>query len=57
MRPPAWAARDAMVAGGVVTDDDVARWGAAMDRLDKEARRPRIFTAVFAAVGRRPETD
>jgi ubiquinone/menaquinone biosynthesis C-methylase UbiE len=52
VRPPAWAARDAMVAAGIATHDDVTRWGAALDRL--AAQRPTIFAPMFGAVGRRP---
>jgi SAM-dependent methyltransferase len=52
MRPPAWAARDAMVAAGVISRDDLARFEAAMDRLIEQ--NPTIFAPVFGAVGRRP---
>jgi hypothetical protein len=52
LRPPAWAARDAMVAAGIATPDDVARWEAALDRLG--AQRPTIYASLFGAVGRRP---
>jgi SAM-dependent methyltransferase len=31
MRTPPWAARDAMVAAGVATEEDVARWASAFD--------------------------
>lgn len=53
VRPPSWAARDAMVDSGVATADDVARWGAALDELDSVMPRPRIFAPTFVAVGRR----
>jgi len=48
-----------MVAEGVATSDDVARWGAAFDRLDAtanlpDAQRVMVFVAQFAALGRRP---
>jgi SAM-dependent methyltransferase len=52
MRPPAWAARDAMVAAGVISADDLGRYEAAFDRL--LAQQPTIFAPVFGAVGRRP---
>jgi SAM-dependent methyltransferase len=52
VRPPAWAARDAMVAAGIATEDDLARWQAALERAD--TRKTRIFAPSFAAVGRRP---
>ena len=54
MRQPPWAARDAMVAAGVATEEDVARWAIAFDRLDAAATRPMLFAPMFAAVGRRP---
>jgi SAM-dependent methyltransferase len=54
MRPPAFAAREAMVADGVVTDQDVARWQAAFRRDDTAPVRPTIFAPVFVAIGRRP---
>jgi precorrin-6B methylase 2 len=54
IRPPAWAARDAMVAEGVITDADVDRWGAAFDRLDTAVDRPTMFFPMFIGVGRKP---
>ncbi|MDQ1709499.1 MAG: hypothetical protein QOG49_884 [Frankiaceae bacterium] len=54
MRPPSWAARDAMVAAGVATDADVARWAAALARADAAEKRPVLFAPLFAAIGRRP---
>jgi SAM-dependent methyltransferase len=51
VRPPSWAARDAMVAAGVATAEDVARWDAALDRIS--AQSPTIFAPMFGAVGRR----
>jgi SAM-dependent methyltransferase len=54
LRPPQWAAREAMVAAGVATQEDVARWAGAFDRLDAAAARPTVFVPMFTAVGRRP---
>lgn len=54
MRPPGWAGREAMVASGVATADDVARWGAALDRMDTAEFRRTLFAPIFVAVGRRP---
>jgi SAM-dependent methyltransferase len=55
MRSPAWAARDAMVAGGAATEEDVARWAAAFERSDRDdRRRPTLFVPLFTAAGRRP---
>lgn len=52
MRPPAWAARDAMVAAGVISADDLRRYEAALDRLIGQELT--IFAPLFGAVGRRP---
>lgn len=52
VRPPAWAARDAMVAAGIATTDDIARWEAALDR--SSGHNPMIFAPLFGAIGRRP---
>ncbi|MEP7055811.1 MAG: methyltransferase domain-containing protein [Actinomycetota bacterium] len=57
MRPPAWAAREAMVDAGIATDSDVSRWDAAFTRMDAAADRPTLFAPLFSAIGRRPETD
>jgi len=54
MRPPSWAAREAMVEESVITEDDVSRWGRAFERLDQQALRPTVFGAAFVAIGRRP---
>ena len=54
LRPPAWAARDAMVESGVVTRADVDRWGAALQRGDAAPSRGTMFAPTFLAIGRRP---
>jgi hypothetical protein len=54
MRPPPWAARDAMVAAGAATEQDVTRWALAFDRLDAAGTRPTLFAPTFVVVGRRP---
>lgn len=54
LRPPAWAAREAMVAQGTVTQEDVERWGAALERMDAAPVPPTLFAPVFVAVGRKP---
>jgi SAM-dependent methyltransferase len=51
VRPPSWAARDAMVAAGVVQPDDLDRYEAALNRIADA--RPTIFAPVFGAVARR----
>ena len=52
VRPPAWAAREKMLAGGYITSQDVQRWQSAFERLDKQAQRPTIFIPIFVGVGR-----
>ncbi len=54
MRPPGWAAREALLAAGLATQDDVERWSAAFERLDGATTRPTMFTPLFFAFGRRP---
>lgn len=54
MRPPPWAAREALVAAGLATQDDVDRWNAAFGRADELQPRPFTFTPFFFAFGRRP---
>jgi hypothetical protein len=54
LRPPAWAARDAMVAAGLATADDVERWRRALEHLDAQPERPTMFLPQFSATGRRP---
>jgi SAM-dependent methyltransferase len=56
LRPPAWAARDAMLAAGMVTTADLQRWERAMDELDAAADRPTLFMPVFLGLGRAPAT-
>jgi SAM-dependent methyltransferase len=53
IRPPAWAARDALLAEGLAGHDDVRRWEAAFERTDAAAVRPTVFAPYFVAIGRR----
>lgn len=53
MRPPSWAARDAMLAAGFVTAADIARWQDAFERQDAALERPVLFIPLFTAMGRR----
>jgi SAM-dependent methyltransferase len=53
VRHPAFAAMDAMVAEGLATPADAARWEAAVERMDAQPDRPRFFVPLFAAIGRR----
>jgi hypothetical protein len=54
VRPPAWAAREAMVAAGTATPDDVRRWDRALQEVAAAPVPPTIFAPFFTAVGRRP---
>ena len=54
MRGPQWAAREAMVAEGIATPEDVDRWDAAFERMDRGPERPWTFIPIFVAVGRQP---
>ncbi|MBZ3905945.1 class I SAM-dependent methyltransferase [Streptomyces griseiscabiei] len=53
MRGPAWAARDALLAEGIVTADDIARWDAAFAEVEKDLSGLRFFAHTYVAVGRR----
>lgn len=53
MRPPSWAARDALAAAGFATDADIKRWDETFTRLDSAQPRPWLFPAAFVAIGRR----
>ncbi len=52
LRPPAWAARNAMVAAGVISPDDLDRFEAALERM--LAQGATIYAPLFGAVARRP---
>jgi hypothetical protein len=54
IRPPSWAAREAMVAAGVATEDDVRRWDRAFQEVQAAPVPRTIFAPLFTAVGRRP---
>ena len=51
MRPPAWAARDTMLAEGIATEADVRRWEDAFARSDAATERPTVFAPTFVALG------
>ena len=68
MRPPSWAARDAMVDAewsplygkvsltltALAAHLVVERWAAAFARADEEERRATVFVPTFLGIGRRP---
>jgi hypothetical protein len=53
IRPPLWAAREAMLAQGAATAADIERWGAAFDRMDAAPVRPTVFAPQFIGIGRK----
>ena len=52
LRSPAWAAREAMVAAGMATAEDLRRWDRAFEAT--ASRRATFFVPMFTAIGRRP---
>ena len=54
VRLAAWAAHEALVADGLATAADVARWDAAYRRFDALPGEKVFFVPQFRAVGRRP---
>jgi SAM-dependent methyltransferase len=54
IRPPSWAAHEAMVQAGVADESDVARWDAAFAGMDARSEQPTVFVPTFVAIGRRP---
>ncbi len=53
LRPPSWAARDALLDAGLATSNDIERWNSAFDRIDRADERPTTFVPLFFAFGRR----
>jgi hypothetical protein len=54
MRPPPWAAREQMLAAGVITDGDIAMWQAEFERLDRGEKSLTLFVPTFTAFARKP---
>lgn len=54
VRGPAWAAREAMLSDGVVTQDELTAWGARFDAIEALGERTTLFAPRYLAVGRRP---
>jgi hypothetical protein len=54
MRPPAWAARQQMLAAGIIDEQVLRRWEAALSRLDASPARPTVFAPLFTATAQRP---
>ena len=53
VRGPMWAARQQMLADGIVSDEDIARWGADFDALEASGSQLTVFAPRYLAVGRR----
>ncbi|MDX3585057.1 methyltransferase domain-containing protein [Streptomyces europaeiscabiei] len=53
MRGPAWAARDALLAEGLVTPGDISRWDEAFQQAEQAITGLRFFGNTYIAVGRR----
>jgi hypothetical protein len=54
LRPPAWAARDAIVQARLATDQDIERWRVGLERLDRAQPRRFLLPPVFVALGADP---
>lgn len=54
VRGPAWAARGMLVGDGLATEDDLARWNAAFERLERAGTTLKIFAVRYTAFGRLP---
>lgn len=54
MRQPPWAAREQMLAAGVIDNDDIARWQAEFDRIDRGERTLTMIIPNVTASARRP---
>jgi SAM-dependent methyltransferase len=54
VRPPGWAAREAMLTAGVATEADIRRWEGAFREIEAGPVPPTVFAPFFTAVGRRP---
>jgi SAM-dependent methyltransferase len=53
MRPPAWAARKQMLAAGIIDEQVLRRWEAALSQLDASPARPTLFAPLFTAIAQR----
>jgi hypothetical protein len=54
LRPPAWIARDALVAEGSASAADVERWASMFEFLDARPHGATMFIPLFAAIGVHP---
>lgn len=54
VRPPSFAARDAMLAAGFASAVEVDAWERAFARIDEMVDRPRFYAPTFTACARKP---
>jgi len=54
VRPPAWAGRQAILDAGMCTEDDIARWDAALSRREAAGGGGFVLVPNFTVVARRP---
>ena len=54
VRPPSWAGRQAILDAGLCTDDDVARWDAALTAREEAGGGGFVMIPNFTVVARRP---
>nr|MBA2768388.1 methyltransferase type 11 [Sporichthyaceae bacterium] len=54
LRPPPWAARDQMLAAGLISEDDISRWSAEFERFDRGEWDFTLFAPIFTASARKP---
>lgn len=54
MRPPAWAAREQMLATGILSEDHVRRCEAELEQVDRGELSITMFMPSFTASGRKP---
>lgn len=54
VRPPSWAGRQAILEAGLCTEDDIARWDAALCRREAAGGGGFVLVPQFTVVARRP---
>ncbi len=54
VRPPAWAARAALQDAGLATDQDIARWSAALQRIEASDTRYVASIPLYVVIARKP---
>lgn len=54
LRPPSWAARETMLAGGYCTQEEIDRWGELFDARDAAGTSTWFFGPMYTVIARRP---